>query len=163
MKKIKENYVFIIVSISLISVIIVAILQLITKELFIGIIGSIATLYFGYLKYKIENDKVFIELFKTFNERYNSKINDLINELRRKERDILTTDEEVLIIDYFNLCSEEYMWKTKNRIPERVWEAWKAGMLENLEIPLIKELFENEVKSKNGRLSYYGLAEELGF
>jgi hypothetical protein len=66
-----------------------------------------------------------------------------------------------LIIDYFNLCSEEFLWFKRGRIPNDVWNAWKNGILVNLEIVQVKMLFEEEVNSNSKSISYYGLAKEL--
>ncbi|GGH14760.1 hypothetical protein FAZ19_07195 [Sphingobacterium alkalisoli] len=126
-----------------------------------GALASIATLYFGSLKIKIENDILFKELFKSFNDRYDTRFNDLINCLKADESISLTMEQRNLIIDYFNLCAEEYLWKTKKRIPTDVWRAWRAGIEENLKVTQIKDLYESEVATPLGRMSYYGLYEEL--
>jgi len=34
-----------------------------------------------------------------------------------------------LLFDYLNFCGEEYLWKTKGRIPENVWNFWENGMI----------------------------------
>jgi uncharacterized protein YdbL (DUF1318 family) len=53
-----------------------------TDAMLLGIIGSIATLYLGVIKLKVDDDNLFKELFKTFNERYDLRFNDLINKQR---------------------------------------------------------------------------------
>lgn len=126
-----------------------------------GAIVSIATIYYGNLKSRIENDILFKELFKSFNERYDKKFNDLINTLKFDESKNLEPDDIILIIDYFNLCAEEFLWKTKDRIPKDVWKAWKAGIQENLKIRQVRELFEKETLTFSGQISYYGLYNEL--
>ncbi|WP_320112292.1 hypothetical protein [Draconibacterium orientale] len=131
------------------------------NTLAIGLLGTIATLYFGILKYKMENDKIFNELFTSFNARYNDELNDLINTLRLKSKKELSYDEVKMIIDYFNLCAEEYLWYSRNRIPRTVWRSWKAGMLENLAIKQVREVYLSEMDSENARRSYYGLDKEL--
>jgi uncharacterized membrane-anchored protein YjiN (DUF445 family) len=131
-------------------------------KLFLGLIGTIATLYFGAVKHRIENDKFFKELFLDFNKRYDNKLNDLLNELKNDDSRILKVEERNKIIDYFNLCSEEYFWKKKNRIPKEVWNSWKAGIMENLRIKQVNKIYQEEKKSPNNEKSYYGLIEELG-
>ncbi|WP_222539518.1 hypothetical protein [Pedobacter polysacchareus] len=135
--------------------------KFINGNAFIGTLASVATIYYGTLKLKIENDLIFKDLFKSFNERYDDQINDLINGLRLDESIELEHDHKKLIIDYFNLCAEEFLWKRKGRIPNDVWIAWRAGIMENLKIKQIRELFEKETETKNGKASYYGLYEEL--
>lgn len=135
--------------------------NLINGEVFIGTLASIATLYYGSLKLKIENDLVFKDLFKSFNKRYNDQINDLFNDLKMNDSVSLLPEQKKMVIDYFNLCAEEFLWKRKGRIPDDVWAAWRAGIKENLKIKQIKELFEKETASEYGKASYYGLYEEL--
>lgn len=136
-------------------------LNLINENLFFGSIGSIATIYFGFLKLKIENDLLFKELFNSFNEKYDSKFNDLINDIKIDANKQIIGDDRNIVIDYFNLCAEEFLWYSKKRIPNGVWKAWKAGILENLEIQQINEIYELETSTSRGKTSYYGLYEEL--
>jgi hypothetical protein len=136
-------------------------IQTININLFIGLLGSIATIYFGILKLKVENDILFKELFKTFNDRYNSNMNDIINNLKIDSERKLDKSERNIIIDYFNLCAEEYLWYKKKRIPTDVWTAWKSGILENLKIKQVAELYKEETSTDNGKKSFYGLIEEL--
>lgn len=124
---------------------------------FIGVIGAIAAIYFGLLKYNIENDQMFMKLFKSFNKKYDGSVNDLFNSLRRNPNRKLTESEINSIIDYFNLCSEEYLWYDKGRIPKKVWRAWKNGMLSNLKIPQVLEIYIQEIFIKENAESYYGL------
>ncbi len=64
-----------------------------------------------------------------------------------------------MLIDYLNLCAEEYMWVLKGRIPEHIWDSWKNGIKEHYENLAIKEVFEDEmIKWKS---SYYGFFDEL--
>jgi len=124
-------------------------------------LGSIATIYYGSLKTQLDNDVLFKELFNTFNSRYDARINDLINSLRTEGIRDLFPNEKNLIIDYFNLCAEEYLWMTKGRIPHDVWKAWKAGIKDNLEVPQVRDLFMSETRTETGKASYYGLYDEV--
>ena len=60
----------------------------------IGIIGAIAAIYFGLLKYNIENDQMFMALFKSFNKKYDGSVNDLFNSLRRNPEHQVTELEK---------------------------------------------------------------------
>jgi hypothetical protein len=161
MRFLKQNWGFLITAISFTIVIYLLWCKQVDNTLAFGILGTIATFYFGVLKYKMENDKIFNELFTSFNQRYDGTLNDLINELRLIPGKELDNDEEKLIIDYFNLCAEEYLWYSRNRIPSTVWQAWNAGILENLSISQVKQVYLKETKTEYARKSYYGLAEEL--
>ncbi|MEI7676835.1 MAG: hypothetical protein WCJ03_08655 [Bacteroidales bacterium] len=114
------------------------------------------------MKYKIEDDRIFIDLFDKFNKKYSGDFNDLFNNLRINNIP-LTDKQKLLVIDYFNICSEEYLWYKKGRIPKNVWLAWKSGIQENLAIKEVGDLFKSEVLSSNSKISYYGLSEELGY
>jgi hypothetical protein len=135
--------------------------SLIDEKLLFGLMGTVATLYFGIIKFKIENDILFKELFNSFNEKYDNNFNDLLNELKDKPKYELSSKEKNLVIDYLNLCAEEYLWRTRNRIPNNVWNSWKAGIKENLNIKQINEIYIKEISTLNSVESYYGLVKEL--
>jgi len=116
---------------------------------------------FGIRQYRIENDKMFKELFKEFNCTYDRKFNDVLNKLDREIKnnlDVSITENRELIIDYLNFCSEEFLWYKKGRIPFTVWKSWKKGMLYFLNLPSIKEIVVEQYCQKD---SYYGLFEDL--
>jgi Txe/YoeB family toxin of Txe-Axe toxin-antitoxin module len=133
----------------------------IIATLIIGIAGIVCTAYYSKQKQKIENDNIFKSLFESFNARYDNRLNDLLNEIKLEEYKILEKFEKELIIDYLNLCSEEYLWYREKRIPRYVWTAWKAGIVENLNIPQVKEIYLKETKTERQRKSFYGLCEEI--
>jgi hypothetical protein len=161
MNQINRNIELILASLGFILVICYYLIFGVDGKIFLGLLGTIATLFFGSIKYRIENDKLFKELFQEFNSRYDLRFNDLINELKYDNGRKLTKDERNLIIDYLNLCSEEYLWRSRNRIPKKVWNSWKAGIKENLCIKQVEEIYKKEISSINGRISFYGLDEEL--
>ena len=108
----------------------------------------------GLRSYKIEDDKMFKELFESFNRKYDLKYND---ELNRIDNETIIQNDN-LIIDYLNFCSEEYLWYTKGRIPSNVWAAWRKGILFHLNKKPIRKILERELGQKD---SYYGLFENL--
>ncbi|EAZ83052.1 hypothetical protein [Algoriphagus machipongonensis] len=158
----KRNIISFITLIAFILVLILYSIERIEFNLFIGSLGTIVTIYFGLIRFQIENDKIFKELFTSFNGKYDEKFNDLINELKTDPDKTLEQGEINLIIDYFNLCAEEYLWFSKGRIPKSVWRAWKSGIIENLKIKQVMDVFEVETSTKEGEISFYGLVEELG-
>ena len=154
----------------------------INKENLFEIIGGIFVFAWGVIWKIREENRVEKELFEKFNDRYD-KYNDVFNLLRNnispaeiyknynrsdesKESDnlILKSEDKVenLIIDYFNLCAEEYLWYKRRLISKSIWDAWKAGMKSNLEIPLIYCLWRRETGNAESRDSYYGLDSSLG-
>jgi hypothetical protein len=130
------------------------------KEL-ITILIAVFTVYTSLLKQSVEDDKVFRDLFIDYNRKYSSEMNEVFNKLRIGGVDQLEVTDRLLIIDYFNLCSEEYLWYKRGRIPNDVWQAWEAGIIENMSLPVVKVLFNDETNTLSKRKSYYGFAEYL--
>ncbi len=128
-----------------------------SKEIFLGLLGTGVSISFGLLKYKIENDRIFLELFTDFNKKYNSFFNDKLNIIINKEQ--IDKEDKAIGIDYINLCAEEYLWYYKSRIDYKVWSAWKDGMLFYFNSKNINPIVNEELNQKK---SYYGLYEELG-
>jgi hypothetical protein len=132
------------------------------ESILYAIIGSLISIYFGFLKLFVDYDKVFRELYVSFNEKYSKNFNDLLEKLRANdEKEILTLADKNIIIDYFNLCSEEYLWFKKRRIPNNVWNAWVSGIIENIRIPKVWNVFKEETNTDSQRISYYGFAEYI--
>jgi hypothetical protein len=140
--------------------IIVSLLNILTSAI-IGACGVLATHIYNKKKQKIEDDNMFKSLFESFNKRYDNKLNDLLNELKSDNEKVIELQHNDLIIDYLNLCAEEYLWYKKGRITADVWDAWKAGIVENLNIPQVKDIYLKETKTPNQRKSFYGLCEDL--
>ncbi len=122
-------------------------------------------LYFGILynimTYKISADKFSKELFNEFNERFD-KMNENLNRIIKEEffyfaHSNFTIDD--VVIDYMNLCAEEYYWYRKGRVDYLVWDSWKKGMIYYLKNPSFMSVVEDQRKEKD---SYYGLYDELG-
>ena len=134
----------------------------IAKEILAAIFGIGISLSLGTLQYKIENDKVFNQLFKEFNNKYDKKFNDKLNEIDNSyntNNDYIIRNKDIpLIIDYLNFCSEEYLWYTKGRIPKNVWKSWENGMLYFLNLEPINKIIQTQKNQKN---SYYGLFTKI--
>jgi hypothetical protein len=131
-----------------------------TIELLGAVIATGISISFGVRQYKIENDKVFKELFKEFNNRYDTVFNDFLNKLdeEKEVKLVLDLNEKLKVIDYINMCAEEYLWYKKGRIPEEVWRAWKSGIIYYIQLPCIKKVFKEQSLQKD---SYYGLFDEI--
>jgi hypothetical protein len=119
-------------------------------------------LYFGILynvlTYKISADKFSKELFNEFNKRFdemNEDLNKIIANDSFINKGMLPKEK---IIDYLNLCAEEYYWYKKGRIDELVWASWKKGIIFYLKDHTFKKVVDYQKKEKD---SYYGLYEEL--
>ncbi|MDO6739448.1 hypothetical protein [Wenyingzhuangia sp. 2_MG-2023] len=154
-----------IIFINLISMIIGILLFYFTNEK-VEVLGAIIatgiSLSLGTRQYKTENDKIFKELFTEFNTKYDLRFNDNLEEIIKlselNENYQLSPENEKLIVDYLNFCAEEYLWKTKGRIPKEVWNSWENGMVYYFN----KEIINKEiVKQRRQRDSYYGLFEKI--
>lgn len=131
------------------------------STIIIGSISIVISFLFGRQKNRIEKDRLFKELFESFNNKYNNKLNDIFTQLRLGVVKEINEDEKLLIIEYFNLCAEEYLWYTKKVIPNPVWKSWEAGMKENIKIPQILKIYKTEMENVDTKISYYGLYEKL--
>ena len=131
-------------------------------EILGAVIATGISLSLGIRQYKTENDKIFKQLFIEFNTKYDSKFNDKLDEIveesEKNEDYELSSENEKLIVDYLNFCAEEYLWKTKDRIPKRVWDSWENGMIYYLNKPIINKVI---IKEKGQKDSYYGLFEKI--
>jgi len=123
----------------------------------IGLFGILITIIFNNFNRKLSKDKMNKELFTEFNARYD-KLNDSLNKIvyeYKKIEDIEKNPElKNDLIDYFNLCAEEYYWYKKERIDSLVWEAWSDGMNDWYEHDIIKKAWDKEIE-KFGCRSYY--------
>lgn len=120
----------------------------------LGMIGACATVYVGLLNYWLQRDKVMQELFTAFNARYD-RLND---ELIAISKGTYDGDAERVVMDYLNLCAEEYFWYTRGRIDQAIWKTWRSGMENWMQVPLIRQLALRESRLQD---SYYGLFEAV--
>lgn len=128
----------------------------------LGFVGSSIAALNYYYNWKLAKDKMNKELFTEFNNRYD-KLNDYLYQIAQEYPTVELLDKaknskklKQKVIDYFSLCAEEFYWyHHKKRIDSLIWKSWHSGM--NYwynEVPAIKALWEEEVKS-NGKESYY--------
>lgn len=162
-QKFKKNKDIVIVSILSIAIGLAVYFLLDKKvEITITIIAGGFTFAFGLRQFQMENDRIFKELFIAFNEKYDNKFNDKLNKIafeHSEERPyILSEEEKKLVIDYLNLCAEEYLWYTKGRIDDNVWSAWEIGILYFTSLKPIADVVTSE---QGVRGSYYGLFDRL--
>ena len=120
-------------------------------EILAAVLATSISLSLGIRSYNIEDDRIFMELFQSFNERYDNKFNDILNSGE-------TTIDRRIVVDYLNLCAEEYLWYQKKRIPLDVWTAWKNGMQYHFKKTHIRQVVMEEAEYKD---SYYGLFNEI--
>jgi len=143
-----------------------------SKEIIASIIGAGATIAAGLLVYllsrgyyrhsqKIEKHRLLKELFKEFNERYDVINNELdnISRLTNLEWAELSDEDKKeakgIVIDFFNICAEEYYWYTEKSIDEGIWSSWQKGMNDIFNrSEIILQIWDDECKN-DGFKSYY--------
>ncbi|OYU13208.1 MAG: hypothetical protein CFE38_02740 [Comamonadaceae bacterium PBBC1] len=112
--------------------------------------------YFLYSQH-IQETKLFIELFKQFNKKYDS-LNEALNKIaNQKQVTVLSQPDKQFLFDYFNLCAEEYLYYKTGYIDIEVWQSWLKGMNYFADVRHIRDLWSEELS--NG--SYYGFTLEL--
>jgi hypothetical protein len=100
------------------------------------------------------------EFFRYFIDGYDK----LDNDLRRiKNSDMsknLSLENESIIMDYINLCAEEfYYFETKKVIEKLIWDNWFNGMEFYFSDARFNEILKNEKSDKYNNSSYYGFLE----
>lgn len=104
-------------------------------------------------KQRLEEAKLFREIFAECNQRYDD-MNDKINNIMRGDHSSpLDESETNLLDDYFNLCAEEYLYFQQGYIYPDVWAAWLNGMKAILKD---KRISQHWLKEKVAG-SFYGL------
>lgn len=116
-------------------------------ELLIAILGFGISIAFSLRQSRIETDRIFKELFIMYNEKYDQKFNNCLNEIAEevsKNPEYELTEKQIpIVIDYLNLCAEEYLWYRKGRIDKVAWNSWERGMKYYLNISAIKLYIQN--------------------
>lgn len=125
------------------------------KTIYLSFIAGSVSLYYIIQKQKMEEAKLFRELFKDFNERY-YEINDSLKLLYEKENE-LSEEDKSLLVKYFNLCAEEYLYFDMGFIDPCIWKTWEQGMSYFLKNNYIAKFWASE-KSSN---SYYNLTIKI--
>jgi len=130
-------------------------------EVLVATIATGISLSIAYIQSRIQDDKIFKELFTEFNHRYDSYFRQELEVIVDRHNSItepLVDEDREIIIKYFNLCAEEYLWKSKHRIPQKVWVAWEKGMIYYFNLKVFNEVLMEE---KEAWGSYYGLFNHL--
>ena len=109
--------------------------------------GFTAFLYTQHL----QETRLFTDLFQSFNKRYDG-LNERLNRIAGSVVSELSIEDTDKLMDYFNLCSEEYLYLKAGYIDAEVWQTWVQGMRYFARSPAIRTLWESELASG----SYYG-------
>jgi hypothetical protein len=137
------------------AVIIVFLLPSIDVKLLVTLLGTFLPLFYFLQKQRLEEIRLFREIFEECNGRYdnmNEKLNTIVDAPNPNNKS-LASEELMILNDYFNLCGEEYLYYCQGYIFPSVWKAWYKGMQYYIENPRIADVWAEERKSE----SYYGL------
>jgi hypothetical protein len=128
-------------------------------EWVVSVLGGAGGLTTFLYSQHLQETRLFTELFQVFNERYD-RLNQRLNELASVvDGTALSADSQQLLMDYFNLCAEEYLYFRSGYIDEDVWRSWTCGMRVYAQVPAIRQIWERELAGG----SYYGFSlQELG-
>ena len=91
------------------------------------VLGTLLSSVYFVQKQRLEELKLFTELFRDFNRRYDG-MNERLNRLMGSQDGPLNANDKDCLYDYFNLCGEEYLYYRTGYIIPAAWEAWKKGM-----------------------------------
>lgn len=127
-------------------------------DLFVTIAALLLGFFYFVQKQKLDELNIFKELFGSFNARYD-RLNETLNEIVGSADDVMLKQQEIwALYDYFNLCSEEYLFYRRGYIDPETWRAWCGGMLYFFDNKRVRSLWEQEQKKQ--KISYYGLTFE---
>ena len=120
-------------------------------------IATLLSLVYFIQKQKLEELRFSREIFKSCNEAYNKLNEELakINNIRSSDQ--LNENEKKVLVDYFNLCGEEYFYFHHGFIYPDVWDAWRNGIRFYLKNDRIKRFWVEELETN----SYYGMPRDL--
>lgn len=124
------------------------------SDFFLSIL-SIEAILISYAHNNNNRAQMEIQLFLDFNEKYN-RLNDRLeciskNGLNSKETITLNKSDKAIIVDYINLCCEQYYcYRVKKLIPNSVWKFWHTGIMYWCKnIPQLLEVWESEFNQNN--------------
>jgi hypothetical protein len=122
-------------------------------EWVVSILGGVGGLTTFLYTQHLQETRLFTELFKDFNGRYNA-LNHRINAIAEKAGTRIQAEDRQVLMDYFNLCAEEFLFFGAGYIDETVWRSWVRGMKSFADVPGIRSIWLQELESD----SYYGFS-----
>ncbi len=120
------------------------------KEMLIPLLTLVFGVFYFLHQQNLEKARFFKELVTEFNRRYDTQNNKLLGILENSKP--LDQKQRQDLIDYFNLCAEEYLFYEAGYIDHRVWDAWYNGMKQFGRDHRVSELWQQEIQTN----SYYG-------
>jgi hypothetical protein len=122
-------------------------------EWVVSILGGVGGLTTFLYTQHLQETRLFTELFQRFNERYN-ELNQPLSAIAEAGISGIHGATRQTLIDYFNLCAEEYLYFGAGYIDQAVWHSWVRGMKFYANVSAIREIWEQELAGD----SYYGFS-----
>jgi hypothetical protein len=113
----------------------------------LGSAGGLTT--FLYTQH-LQETRLFTELFQGFNASYD-RLNQRLNEIHETAGIGVGDDDLQVLMDYFNLCAEEFLYFSAGYIDHGVWKSWARGMKFYADVPAIRSIWREELEGG----SYY--------
>jgi hypothetical protein len=116
-----------------------------------SVAGALGFCYFAQQQ-KLAETTLFHQLFTEFNARYR-ELNGALAQLVGRPVGSLEPAERDTIVDYFNLCGEEYLFFSEGYIHRNAWRSWCRGMSWYLRRHPFADVWQEEAETD----SLYGL------
>ena len=124
---------------------------------FVGsVVATVLAFCYFVQQQRLAETILFKQLFTEFNCRYD-KLNDKLLEIAQyQDQSVMNLEQghRNKIVDYFNLCGEEYLFYKEGYIHRDVWRSWCRGMLWYMEKEPFLSIWNEELTTE----SYYGLS-----
>ena len=121
----------------------------------VAVAASFSFCYFAHQQ-RLGEITLLKQLFTEFNGRYD-RMNEELAKIELTPGELPTQEQRQTVVDYFNLCAEEYFFRSEGFIYDVVWKTWCRGMLFYLNREPFRSVWQEEVLKD----CYYGLTEEL--
>lgn len=128
----------------------------------LSVIGTIIALSSWYISDRRNKDRFEKELFDSFNSRYSELNQHLLSSYTHEFLEDCSAAEANAIIDYANICSEEYYWFRRKRISKTIWISWHEGMKYHYKHHKVFGKYWDKEMNDN-KASYYMSEEENDF
>ena len=150
-----RNYWWIATAVALIAIVVILASRSPGRESLIATtLGTALAFCYFVQRQRLDELRLFKDLFTDFNCRYD-KMNDTLENIRAGNGRSATEVKKTLV-DYFNLCAEEYLFFKEGYIHPEVWCSWCNGMLYYLRDDSIRPVWDEEMTSHSYQ-SYYDL------
>lgn len=121
------------------------------SELLVAAMSALLGTAFFFHRGHGDDARFMKELFEHFNKRYDD-LNDELQKVLDAPAAPLEDHEKMILIDYFNLCAEEWVFRQAGYIYDPVWESWENGMRQYAANEYVAALWRQERATS----SYYG-------